>query len=120
MDEPALKTTRVRVLSTKLTSANNEIVELKSERAFMKSCVSDVNAILFNLIEAHDPMLPLTNRRYLAEKLRLAVAMLNILEGVSVPPDVLKQGGEIAKPTTDSFGNEEEIPKANEPLCSCL
>lgn len=39
MDELALKTTRVKVLSSKLTNANNKISTLKSERAVMKSCV---------------------------------------------------------------------------------
>ncbi|CAI9287997.1 unnamed protein product [Lactuca saligna] len=82
MDELALKTTRVRVLSTKLTSANNEIVKLKSERAVMKRCMSDVNALLSNLIKAHDPMLPLTTCKDLAKKLCPIVAMLNRLEGV--------------------------------------
>lgn len=79
----------------------------------MKSCVSDVNALLSNLIKAHDPLLPLTTHRHLAGKLHPAIAMLNQLEGVSVSHVHPKQGGERTNPPTGSSGHDED--KSNEP-----
>lgn len=76
----------------KLKQEKKEIDELKSKRTVMKSWVSDVNSLLSNLLEAHDPMLIITIRRHLADKIRLAITLLNRLKGVPeahVPP---KQG----------------------------
>lgn len=77
MDELAAKTMRVKVQSLKVSQAKKEIEELKSERAVVKSCVLDVNALLSNLIEAHDPLIPITIRWHLANKLRPSISMLN-------------------------------------------
>ena len=60
MDELARKTTLLEVQSVKLTQMNKEIDSLKSERPVIKSCVSDVFAILSNLVNAHDSDLTLS------------------------------------------------------------
>ena len=69
MDELACKNTLLKVHSIKLTQANKEIDYPKSERVVIKSCVSDVFAILSNLVNAHDLDLTLLVRNHLTEKL---------------------------------------------------
>lgn len=94
MDELALKTTQLKTKSLQLSQANNEVNHLRSEKVVVKSCVSDIHAILSNVPEAHDPILTISVRHHLANKLRPALGMLSRIEGVSetvVPP---KQGGE--------------------------
>ena len=60
MDKLAAKTTKVQVQAAKLTQANKEIKELKSERVVVKSIVGDVNALLSNILDAHDPILSIS------------------------------------------------------------
>lgn len=69
------------------------IKELKSERVVVKSVVGDVYAFLFNILDAHDPMLSISIRWYLTEKFRPALAMLYQIEGVSESPNLPKKGG---------------------------
>lgn len=95
MDELVLRTTQLRAQSIKLKQAKTKIDELKFEQENMKSCIGDVNSLLFNLIEAHDPILTITIHRNLADKLHPALTLMKRLEGVSealVPP---KQGVKI-------------------------
>ncbi|KAL7603436.1 hypothetical protein Lser_V15G20514 [Lactuca serriola] len=94
MDELALKTTQPKTKNLQLSQANNEVNQLRFERAVVKSYVSYVHAILLNVLEAHDPILTISVRRHLSDKFRPALGMLSRIEGVSetmVPP---KQGGE--------------------------
>ncbi|XP_023730368.1 uncharacterized protein At4g04980-like [Lactuca sativa] len=60
MDELARKTTLLEVESIQLNQANKEIDSLKTERVVIKSCISDVFAILSNLVNAHDSILTLS------------------------------------------------------------
>lgn len=101
MEELAAKTTKVQVLAAKLAQENKEIKELKSEQVFIKS-VGDVNALLSNILDAHNPILSISIRRHLADKFRPALAMLNQIEGVSKSSDLPKQGGESSKETSTS------------------
>ncbi|XP_052626913.1 uncharacterized protein LOC128133488 [Lactuca sativa] len=94
LDELALKTTQLKTKNLQLSQANHEVNQLRSERDVVKSCVSDVHAILSNVLETHDPILTISVRRHLADKFRPSLGMLSRIEGVSetmVPP---KQGGE--------------------------
>lgn len=90
MDELALRTTQVHTQTIKLKHARLKIDELKYERALMKSCISDVNSLMSNLIEAHEPIQTITNHKHLADKLCPAFALLNRLEGVSEASVALK------------------------------
>lgn len=69
-----------------------------NERVVTKSCVLDVNSMLSNIVEARDPLIPITVRNHLANKLHPTFAMLNRLEGVSDFSSIPKQGGESVKP----------------------
>ena len=69
--------------------------ELKSEIAVLKQGVVDVNALFSNLLEAHDPILTITIRRHLTDKLRPALVLLNKLEGVFEALVPSKQGEKI-------------------------
>ena len=96
-----------------LKQEKKEIDELKSERTVMKSWVSDVNSLLSNLLEAHDPIFIITIRRHLADKLRPAIALLNRLKGVReahVPP---KQGGD---GKDAKAGEKQKIDKGKQPM----
>lgn len=69
----------------------------------MKSCISDVNGLLSEIIETRDPMITIIVRKHLAEKLRPMFAMLHYLEGVPEPFVIPKQGGyQPKKPLTTS------------------
>ncbi|XP_023734159.1 uncharacterized protein LOC111882023 [Lactuca sativa] len=82
--------------------------------------VGDVHSILPHLLDAHDPIINITIRRHLAEKLRPALDILSRIEGVSVTGVQPKQGGEKAaknqpppepKPTVEPKDNEASISK---------
>lgn len=62
MDKLALCIAQVHTQTLKLKQASSEIDELKSVRAVMKSCISNVKSLLSNLIEAHDPVLSIIIR----------------------------------------------------------
>lgn len=92
MDELAVKTEKMKVLNVKLSYANKQIDELKSEKVVIKSCVSDVNVDLYNLIETCESLLAVYVRQHLVEKLKPIFSMLDKIQGVpesSIP----KQGG---------------------------
>ena len=92
MDALAVKTRKVKVLTVKLDNAAKQINELLSEKAIMKSCITDVNALLSDIIETHDLMITITIKRHLSEKIRPVFTMLNRVEGVSESSLILKQG----------------------------
>ncbi|CAI9298379.1 unnamed protein product [Lactuca saligna] len=96
MVELALRATQLKTQEIKLKHAQKEIDELKYERTVKKSCVSDVNSLLSNLVEACDPILAITIRWHLADKLCPAIALLNRLESVLEAP-VPPEHGEIAR-----------------------
>ncbi|XP_023739199.1 uncharacterized protein LOC111887271 [Lactuca sativa] len=57
MDALARKTTALKVKSLHLSQSEKEVASLRSKRAVISTCVSDVHAALSNIIEAHDPIL---------------------------------------------------------------
>ncbi|CAI9290382.1 unnamed protein product [Lactuca saligna] len=63
----------------------------------MKSCVADVNALLYNTIETCDSLITITMKKHLAEKPRPVFAMLKRIEGVSESSSLPKQGGDPVK-----------------------
>ena len=65
---------------------------LRSEKAIVKSCVSDIHAILSNVLEAHDSIHNLYVRRHLVEKLGPTLETLSRIEGVLETVFPLKQG----------------------------
>nr|KAJ0210427.1 hypothetical protein LSAT_V11C400177580 [Lactuca sativa] len=80
MDELALKTTQVKTKSLQLNQANKEYEYLRSKWAVVKSCVSDVHALLSNVFEAHDSVLTLSVKRHLTEKLGPVLEVLSRIE----------------------------------------
>lgn len=106
MDELALRTTHFKTQLVKLKHTQNEIDDLKSERAGIKCCVSDVNSLLSNLLEPHDPILTITIRRHLADKLRPVIALLNKIEGVPKVPALPEQGGSVNKSRDETNGHQ--------------
>lgn len=56
MDDLATHTTTVKV-----TQANKDINELKSDGVVVKSCVGDVNTLLSNILDSHDPILAISH-----------------------------------------------------------
>ena len=90
----------------------------------MKHDMGDMNLLLSNLLEAHDPILTNTIRRDLADKLHPALALLNRLEGVSedpVPPkqwgkDKATKMGEAPKIKNELKGNVALGSKGKDPM----
>ncbi|CAI9288707.1 unnamed protein product [Lactuca saligna] len=64
----------------------------------MKSCITDVTALLSDLIEARDLTIPINVQKYMGEKLRSTFAILHRLEGVSESSGTPKQGGDQPNP----------------------
>nr|KAJ0221051.1 hypothetical protein LSAT_V11C200068880 [Lactuca sativa] len=106
-------------LETKLAlcTATAELNDLKSEREVIRSSTPEVHSILLHLIKAHDPIITITIRRHLADKLRPALDILSRIEGVPVTGVQPKQGGEKAinqpppglKPSAKPKGNEASV-----------
>lgn len=94
MDSLPIKIERVKVHSVKLENAEKQVKDLLTERAIMKSCISDITGLLLDFIETRDSMITISIRNHLNEKLRLVFAMLHRLQGVSDQTIVPKQGGE--------------------------
>ncbi|KAL7587925.1 hypothetical protein Lser_V15G40915 [Lactuca serriola] len=124
MDELAFKTKRVKVLSVKLTHANSQIVDLKSENVVIRSYVVDVNANLHSLIKTRNSLLTVSVRQHHVEKLQHFFSMLDIIQGVS-KFSIPTQGGEAQKEvkkvsTKDVMkpvgggDDQEQKPKLNE------
>lgn len=79
MDALAIKTEKVKVLDLKLQHAKKQVKDLLSEKAVMRSCISDVIRLLSDVIETRDPMISITFRKHLAENLSPVFAMLHRL-----------------------------------------
>ncbi|XP_023765875.1 uncharacterized protein LOC111914352 [Lactuca sativa] len=112
VDELARKTTQLKTKNLQLSQANNEVTQLRSERVVVKSCVSDIHAILLGVLEAHDPILTISIRRHLSDKLCPSLGMLSRIEGVYeavLPP---KQGGEgLTSSSQPPLTSQPEIQK---------
>nr|KAJ0193115.1 hypothetical protein LSAT_V11C800452990 [Lactuca sativa] len=83
MDELDKRTSQLKMKILKFRSATTELNDLNSEREVIRSSVDDVHSILLHLLDAHDPILTISIRRHLADKLRLVLAILSRIEGVS-------------------------------------
>ncbi|CAI9303427.1 unnamed protein product [Lactuca saligna] len=70
MDQLAVKTEKVKVLTVKLEHDEKQINKLLSEKAVIKNCIAYVNALLSDIIETHDSLITITVKKHLAEKLR--------------------------------------------------
>nr|KAJ0209074.1 hypothetical protein LSAT_V11C400212250 [Lactuca sativa] len=81
MDALAIKEEKCKVLETNLCYTEKQVDDLLSERAVIRSCISDVTKMLFDIIEACDPRISITIKNNLLEKLRPVFAMLHRLEG---------------------------------------
>ncbi|XP_052624904.1 uncharacterized protein LOC128132397 [Lactuca sativa] len=92
MDELDRRTAQLKLQTHKLRTANAEINDLKSEREVIRSSATDVHSILLHLIEAHDPIITITVRRHLADKLRPVLDILSRIEGVPVTGVQPKKG----------------------------
>ncbi|XP_052627717.1 uncharacterized protein LOC128134244 [Lactuca sativa] len=77
MDELDRRTAQLKLQTHKLRTANAKINDLKSEREVIRSSTTDVHSILLHLIEAHDPIITITVRRHLADKLRTTLDILS-------------------------------------------
>ncbi|XP_023760537.1 cell wall protein DAN4-like [Lactuca sativa] len=118
MDELDKHTSQLKMQNLKLRTAIIELNDLKSEREVIRSSVGDVHSILLHLLDAHDPILTISIRHHLADKLRLALDILSQIEGVSVTNVQPKQGVEKAKTQPPPEPNSIAEPKDNEALVS--
>ncbi|CAH1449006.1 unnamed protein product [Lactuca virosa] len=114
-DSLALKTKEAKLLSTKIEASEKQVNDLLSERAVMRSCITDVTGLLSDIIETRDSMITITIHKHLQEKLKTVFAMLHRLEGVSDQSLNLKQGGESviggARKENVAEGSRTEEPK---------
>ncbi|CAH1453517.1 unnamed protein product [Lactuca virosa] len=106
-DSLSLKTEEVKVLSVKLDTSEKHVNDLLSQRAVMRSCITDVIGMLSDITETRDSMITISMCKHVAEKLSPVFAMLHKLEGVSDQSFNQKQGGEGV-----SGGSRKEEPKA--------
>lgn len=97
IDALALKMEKVKVLTAKLENAEKRINDLLSEKAVMKSCITDVNALLSDIIEACDLMITITVNKNLSKKLRQVFTMIHRMEGVPESSSIPKQKEEGVK-----------------------
>ncbi|CAI9269809.1 unnamed protein product [Lactuca saligna] len=117
MDELDRRTSQLKMKNYKLRTATTEVNDLKSEREVIRSSAADVHSILLHLLEAHDPIITITIRRHLADKLKPALDILSRIEGVPVSGVQPKQWGEKVttqppsgpKPSTEPKGNEASV-----------
>ncbi|CAI9269411.1 unnamed protein product [Lactuca saligna] len=110
MDKLVRHTNQLKLQTHKLRSAHAEIDDLKSEKEVIRSSAVEVHCILLHLIEGHDPLVTITTRRHLADKLRPALDVLSRIEGVPVVGVQPQQGGE------KEFKQEKQ--ETNQPLPS--
>ncbi|XP_023742892.1 uncharacterized protein LOC111891036 [Lactuca sativa] len=94
MDKLDRRTAQLKLQLHKVCTTNAEINDLKSERQVIRSSAADVQSILLHLIEANDPLITITVRRHLEDKLRPALDVLSRIEGVPVTRVQPKQGRE--------------------------
>ncbi|XP_052621085.1 formyltetrahydrofolate deformylase 1, mitochondrial [Lactuca sativa] len=84
MDELDRRTSQLKMQNYKLRTATVELNDLKSEKEVIQSSTANVHSILLHLLEAHDPIITITIKRHLADKLRPALDILSHIEGVPV------------------------------------
>ncbi|CAI9264617.1 unnamed protein product [Lactuca saligna] len=94
----------------KIEKANLKVKDLLSERAVMRSCISDVTSLLLDIIESRDSMISIIVRKHLADKLTVVFAMLHRLQGVSPQSSHQKQVGE------GGTGNDEPPKVPTKPI----
>lgn len=70
MDSLAQKTENFKVLSIKLSYATKRLEHMESEKAVFRSCVSDINQYLNNIIETRDSLLTVSIHQHHTEKLQ--------------------------------------------------
>lgn len=92
MEALAIKTEKVKTLFIKLEEPEKQVHALLSEKAVMRSYITDVSALLLDLIEARNLMIPITMRKHLAEKLWPTFVIIHRLEGFLESSGILKQG----------------------------
>nr|KAJ0184979.1 hypothetical protein LSAT_V11C900506550 [Lactuca sativa] len=117
MDELDRRTAQLKLQTHKLRTANVVINDLKSEREVIRSFAVDVHSILLHLIEAHDPIITITVRCHLADKLRPTLDTLSRIESVPVTGVLPKQGQEKVTtqppPSGPSGSKPSAKPKGN-------
>ncbi|CAI9260970.1 unnamed protein product [Lactuca saligna] len=86
-----------------------------SQKFVMKSCITDVNASLNNLIETRDSLLTVSVRQHLADKLTSMFLMFYMLEGVSESGTLPKQRGDNVKQSTKEPQKVVETSDAKKP-----
>nr|KAJ0211076.1 hypothetical protein LSAT_V11C400192240 [Lactuca sativa] len=100
-------------------------IQQANEAFHANSSTADIYSILLHLIEGHDPLVTITTRRHLADKLRPALDVLSRIEGVPVTGVYPQQGGEkemkqekqeanqpppsTSKPAAEPKGNEASV-----------
>nr|KAJ0205591.1 hypothetical protein LSAT_V11C500243500 [Lactuca sativa] len=94
MDELDKRTSQLKMQTFKRCTATAELNELMSDKEVIRSSAADFHSILLHLLEAHDPIITITIRRHLADKLRPALDILSRIKGVPVTGVQPKQGGE--------------------------
>ncbi|CAI9290795.1 unnamed protein product [Lactuca saligna] len=114
MDELDKHTSQLKMQNLRLRTATNELNDFKCEREVIRSSVGDVHSILFHLLDAHDPILTISIRRHLPDKLRPALDILSRIEGVSVTDVQPKEGGDKAKSQPPPEPKSTAKPKVNE------
>ncbi|CAI9263639.1 unnamed protein product [Lactuca saligna] len=68
MDALVKTTKKVMVLDTKLQQSEKRVHDLLSEKAAVRTCVTDVTNLLSDIIETRDLMISITVRKHLAER----------------------------------------------------
>nr|KAJ0215962.1 hypothetical protein LSAT_V11C300141010 [Lactuca sativa] len=61
MDALALKEEKCKVLAVKLQNAEQQVDDLPSERAVVRSCITDITCLLYYIIETRDSMISITS-----------------------------------------------------------
>lgn len=97
MDKLAAKTKKVMVLSHKLNYVNKHLDDLESEKAVIKTCVSEINQYMNHMVETRDSILTIVVLQHLTENLKPIFDMWNRIECVSRGDALLKQAGEPVK-----------------------
>ncbi|CAI9298330.1 unnamed protein product [Lactuca saligna] len=128
----SIQTKKVKVLIVKLEHVGKQIQDLITEMAIMKSCISNVNGLLSDIIKTRYPLITITLRKHLVENLIPVFTVVHLLEGFPDPSVISKQGGDqpkkpsttLAKPTTsvkpsiksDSEPNDKDKIFSAEPI----
>lgn len=81
MDKLAAKTKKANVLSLKLNYVNKHLDDLESEKAVIKTRVSEINQYMNHMVETRDSILTVLVCQHLTEKLKPIFSMLNCNKG---------------------------------------